>query len=30
MLTETLNEEYDADDNLTALALFDVNLQASE
>jgi ferritin-like metal-binding protein YciE len=30
MLTETLNEEYEADDNLTALALFDVNLQASE
>lgn len=30
LLTETLNEEYEADDNLTALALFDVNLQASE
>ena len=30
LLTQTLNEEYEADDNLTALALFDVNLQASE
>ena len=30
LLTETLNEEYEADDNLTALALFDVNLQASD
>jgi ferritin-like metal-binding protein YciE len=30
LLSETLSEEYDADDNLTALALFDVNLQASE
>lgn len=28
LLTETLNEEYDADDNLTALAFFDVNLEA--
>lgn len=28
LLTETLNEEYDADDSLTALAFFDVNLQA--
>lgn len=30
LLTETLNEEYEADDNLTALALFDVNLDAQE
>ena len=30
LLTETLNEEYQADDDLTALALFDVNLQATE
>ncbi|HUQ66833.1 MAG TPA: ferritin-like domain-containing protein [Flavitalea sp.] len=29
LLTETLNEEYAADDDLTALALFDVNLQAT-
>ncbi len=28
LLTETLNEEYEADDNLTALAFFDVNLEA--
>jgi ferritin-like metal-binding protein YciE len=28
LLTQTLNEEYDADDNLTALAFFDVNLEA--
>jgi len=28
LLTETLNEEYDADDSLTALAFFDVNLDA--
>ena len=28
MLEETLNEEYDADDALTALALSDVNLRA--
>ena len=30
LLTETLNEEYQADDDLTALAMFDVNLQATE
>lgn len=30
LLTETLNEEYDADDNLTALAFFDVNLEAEQ
>lgn len=30
MLTETLNEEYKADNDLTALALFDVNLQATK
>lgn len=30
LLTETLNEEYQADDDLTALALFDVNLQATK
>jgi len=28
LLTATLNEEYEADDSLTALAFFDVNLQA--
>jgi ferritin-like metal-binding protein YciE len=28
LLTETLNEEYDTDDELTALAFFDVNLDA--
>lgn len=28
LLTTTLNEEYEADDSLTALAFFDVNLQA--
>lgn len=28
LLTDTLNEEYEADDSLTALAFFDVNLQA--
>lgn len=28
LLTETLNEEYEADDSLTALAFFDVNLEA--
>jgi len=28
LLTQTLNEEYEADDNLTALAFFDVNLDA--
>ena len=28
LLTQTLNEEYQADDDLTALALFDVNLEA--
>src|SRR5687768_2421582 len=30
LLTETLNEEYKADNDLTALALFDVNLQATK
>jgi ferritin-like metal-binding protein YciE len=30
LLTQTLNEEYEADDNLTALALFDVNLHAAD
>jgi ferritin-like metal-binding protein YciE len=30
LLTQTLNEEYDADDDLTMLALFDVNLDAEE
>lgn len=30
LLTTTLNEEYDADNELTALALFDVNLHAAE
>lgn len=30
LLTETLNEEYQADNDLTALALFDVNLQATK
>jgi ferritin-like metal-binding protein YciE len=28
LLTETLNEEYEADDNLSELAFFDVNLDA--
>jgi ferritin-like metal-binding protein YciE len=28
LLTETLNEEYEADDSLTALAFFDINLEA--
>jgi ferritin-like metal-binding protein YciE len=30
LLTETLNEEYDADTDLTTLALFDVNLEAEQ
>jgi ferritin-like metal-binding protein YciE len=30
LLTATLNEEYEADDSLTALAFFDVNLQAEQ
>ena len=29
LLTQTLNEEYQADDDLTALALFDVNLRGT-
>lgn len=28
LLTQTLNEEYEADDNLSELAFFDVNIQA--